>query len=165
MTEEVSLDQVMSRRFELVEQAGIIAGRHKAELAPVNEELGLCEAFIKDHMLKSGLQQAKTDAGMAFFISKDSVTVDDMNTSIRFMLEAAPCPAPNAIEGLALNEVWWPRILDHIYAHGMWGLLNKALNKTAVKELLEATPPVAPETIGVKFSSYKDLSWRRGKGA
>jgi hypothetical protein len=159
MTEELSLDTVMARRFALVEEVGIITGKHKVELAPLNEELGLCETFIKDHMLKSGLQQAKTDAGMAFFISKDSVTVEDMDTSIRFMLDAAPPP------DFLPDPSLWQRALDHMYAHGMWGLLNKALNKTAVKELLEATPPIAPETIGVKFSSYKDLSWRRGKGA
>ena len=152
MTEELNLDVVMARRFELVEQQAAIAARHKAELAPYAEELNLCETFIKDHMNKAGLQQAKTDAGMAFFTTKDSVTVRNMDEVIRFMLAAAPAPA-------GVTPEQWAASIDHIYAHGMWGLLNKAVNKTAAKELIEAnTPPP-----GVEYSSYKDLSWRRGK--
>ena len=159
MSDDLNLDTVMARRFDLVEQVKIIARRHKAELAPMNEEINLCGTFIKDLMNKSGLQQAKTDAGMAFFTTKDSVTVKDMDQVIPFILAAAPCPLPNVIEGLALNEVWWPRILAYIATHGMWGLLNKAVNKTAAKELIEAnTPPP-----GIEYSSYKDLAWRRGK--
>lgn len=156
MTDELSLDAVMARRFELVEQQAVIAGRHKTELAPLNEELSLCETFIKDLMNKSGLQQAKTDAGMAFFTTKDSVTVKDMDQVIRFMLDQAP---PLQRNGKTVDPDMWKAVLDHIYAHGMWGLLNKAVNKTAAKELIEAkTPPP-----GVEYSSYKDLSWRRGK--
>lgn len=150
--QDVSLDQVMARRFELVEQIGIIAGRQKAELAPLNEELGLCETFVKDHMNKGGLQQVKTAAGMTFFTTKDSVTVKDMDQVIHHMIAAAP-PMPD------IAAEMWPRVVDHIYAHGMWGILNKAVNKTAVKELIDAkaSPP------GVEYSSYKDLSWRREK--
>ena len=158
MSDDITPDQVMARRFQLVEEKAIVEGRHKAELAPLVEELGLCEGFIKDFMLKSGSQQYKIATGeMAFFSTKDSVTVEDMDTSIRFMIDQAPAPA------FLPDPSLWQQVKDHLYANGMWGLLNKALNKTAVKELLEASPPVAPETLGVKFSSYKDLSWRRGK--
>lgn len=157
MTEELSLDQVMARRFELVEQQAIIAGRHKAELAPLAEELNLCETFIKNHMNQAGLQQAKTDAGMAFFTTKDSVTVRDMDQVIRFMLAAAP--SPESINGMPFTPATWGAVVDWFYQHGLWGLLNKAVNKTAAKELIEAkTPPP-----GIEYSSYKDLAWRRGK--
>lgn len=156
MSDEITLDVVMARRFELVEQMGVIAGRHKAELAPLGEELNLCEVFIKDHMNKAGLQQAKTDAGMAFFTTKDSVTVKDMDAAIGFMVDSAAVNAPADIDPGVVR-----RMLDHVKAHGMWGLLNKAVNKTAAKELIEAkTPPP-----GVEYSSYKDLGWRRGKAA
>ena len=40
-------------------------------------------------------------------------------------------------------------------------LLNKALNKTAVKEYIEVNKEPPP---GVKYDSYRDLQWRRGKG-
>jgi hypothetical protein len=136
----------------------ILADKQKAEMAPLAEDLGMCESFIKQHMLDAGLTQAKTDAGMAFFTTKDSVTVRDMDDVIRFMLAASPPPKQN---GKTVSPKQWAFVLDHIAATGMWGLLNKAVNKTAAKELIEAqTPPP-----GVEYSAYKDLSWRRGKSA
>ena len=158
MSDEITVDQVMARRFELVEQMDVIAGRHKAELQPLAEELKVCELYIKDTMLKGGLQQIKTDAGMTYFTSKDSVTVKDMDEVIGFMLHAAPI-AP-AIQSAGDPQAMWDGILAHIQAHGLWGLLNRAVNKTSAKELIEAqTPPP-----GIEYSSYKDLAWRRGKG-
>lgn len=153
--QEVSLDQVMARRFELVEQQAIIANRHKTELAPINEELNLCETYIKDLMNKSGMTQAKTDAGMAYFTTKDSVTVKDMDQVIRTIVGAVP-PHPNLPE----SSVSWSALVDYFIQHGLWSLLNKAVNKTAVKEMIAANQ--APG--GVEYSSYRDLAWRRGKG-
>ncbi len=132
MTEELTVDTAMSQRFELVEQIAIIQGRHKNELAPLLEVVNLCEQFIKDEMLKGNMQQLKTSAGhMAYFTTKTSCTVEDFDATI--------------------NE---------IREKGLWHLLNKAVNKTAVAEYIEAnhTPPP-----GVRFDSFRDLAWRRGK--
>ena len=120
--QEVSIDAVMSRRFELVEQAAIIAGRHKAELEPLNEELRLCEMFIKDEMNKGGLQQVKTDAGMAYFTTKDSVKVGDWESTLAFIREK-----------------------------GAYYLLNQAVNKTACKEFIEANKIAPPGVEYVSF--------------
>lgn len=155
MADEVSLDQVMARRFELDEQVAIIQGRQKAELEPLLSEKALCEQYIKAELLKSGAQQWKSavTGHMTYFTTKDSVTVGDMDQVVQFILEAAP-PA-DILPDLAL----WPHILRHIQTHGMWGLLNKAVNKTAAKEILETTGTLP----GVKYESFKDLAWRRGK--
>jgi hypothetical protein len=129
---ELSIDDVMKRRFDIVETVAIISGKHQAELAPFNEELKLCEQFIKDEMNKAGLQQVKTRAGMAFFQTKDSVTVSDFDATLGYIVE---------------NKAFH--------------LLNRAVNKTSVKEYIQehsAPPP------GVEYSSFKDLAWRRGKG-
>jgi len=128
---ELNIDVVMARRFALVEEMRAIEARHKTELKPLGDELSLCETFIKDIMNKSGLQQAKTDAGMAFFTTKDSVTVED-----------------------------WEATLADIISNNNFGLLNRAVNKTAVKEYIEANKTPPP---GVKYDSYRDLAWRRGK--
>jgi len=132
MSEELlNLDTVMARRFALVEEMKTIQVRHNLELMPLNDELALCETFIKDVMNKAGLKQAKTAAGMAFFTTKDSVTVED-----------------------------WEATLSYIETTKNFGLLNRAVNKTAVKEYIEEfkTPPP-----GVKYDAYRDLAWRRGK--
>lgn len=129
---ELTLETVMSRRFELDEQIAVLQGKHKAELEPLAEEKHLCEQFIKEQMLTAGLQNVKTAAGhMTFFQTKDSVTVDDWDAALGFIQQ------------------------------GNWHLLNHAVNKTAVKEFIESnnTPPP-----GVRYDSFKDLAWRRGKG-
>lgn len=151
--EELSLDTVMARRFELVETINIISGKHKGELEPHNEELHLCEVFIKDEMNKAGMTQCKTAAGQAFFTTKDSAGVESWDQVIGLLLAA---PAPEGVDAAQ-----WQATLAHIQAHGNWHFLNKAINKTAVKEYIDehkANPP------GVKYDTYRDLSWRKGKG-
>ena len=130
--QEVTLDTVMARRFELDEQIALIQGRHKQELEPLAEEKTLCEQFIKSQMLATGLQQVKTAAGhQTFFTTKDSVVMDD-----------------------------WDQFIA-IVQQGNWQLLNHAANKTAVKEWIETNNAPPP---GVRYDSFKDLAWRRGKG-
>ena len=151
--EELSLETVMARVFELVETIAIIEGKHKGELEPHNEELHLCKTFIKDEMNKAGMTQCKTAAGQAFFTTKDSAGVESWDQVIGFLLTA---PAPDFV-----SPQDWPAVLGHIQAHGNWHFLNKAINKTAVKEYIDehkANPP------GVKYDTYRDLSWRKGKG-
>lgn len=133
-TPEITVDVVMDRRFILAEEIALIEGRHKAELEPLKEELRMCEMFVKDAMNKGNMQQLKIASGhQAFFTTKDSATVED-----------------------------WDLALDSIRNNSAWHLLNRAVNKTAVKEYVEANKVPPP---GVKYESYRDLSWRRGKGA
>ena len=131
---EISLDDVLSRRFDLVEQIAVLAGQHKAQLAPLNDELLLCEQYIKDELNKSGAQQWKSarTGHQTFFTIKDSVTVEDFD-----------------------------RFVEFIDREAAWHLLNKAANKTAVKEYIETNAKPPP---GVKYDTFRDLSWRRGKG-
>lgn len=130
--QELSRDTVMSRRFDLVEQIAIAQGRHKLELEPLNEELSLCEKFIQASMLEAGEQQVKTSSGhMAFFTTQDSVKVGD-----------------------------WNETLAYIRENNAYALLNQAVNKTSVKEYIEAHNAPPP---GVTYEARKVLAWRRGK--
>lgn len=128
MDQEVSLDTVMARRFELVEEAAVIANRHKAELAPLTEEIGLCESFIKSAMNDAGIQQCKTASGMAFFTTKDSVTMRD-----------------------------WDAFAAYIKANDAWHLLNHAAAKNACKEFIETNnaPPPGVEYSAYKDLSWR----------
>lgn len=134
MSDDINVEEVMSRRFALDEAIAVIQGRHKGELEPLVEEMRLCELFVKDYMNNNGLQQFKTAAGhQTFFQNKDQVSVEDFDAAISYI-----------VENKAFN------------------LLNRAVNKTAVKEYIEANQSPPP---GVKYSSYRDLQWRRGKPA
>jgi len=149
----VLASQAMARRFELDTEIAIIQGRHKGELEPFVEEQKLCEMFVKDFMNTAGLQQYKIASGdQAFFQAKDSVTAGDFEATLDYIVAAPP---------LSGFETVWAEILKHIRAAGNWNLLNKAVNKTAVKEYIEVNKAPPP---GVKYDSYRDLQWRKGKG-
>jgi len=133
MTEELTVDTAMSQRFELVEQIAIAEGRHKAELAPLREELALWESYIKDEMIKGNQQQFRsaTTGHETHFTTQDSVKVGN-----------------------------WDETLPYIIDNKAYHLLNQAVNKTAAKEhidLYKAPPP------GVEYTSRRVLVWSRGK--
>ena len=158
---EMTDEQLMDLRFQAVEDAGIIAGQQKAAVESYNTEIAALEARIKELMLARGAQQLKVNSGHeTHFTTKDSVTVQDMDTAVGFMLKAAPPPEGFTRESTP-GRMTWSEILYHIQTHGMWGLLTKALHKTNTREVLESGVP--PDTLGVKFSTYRDLVWSRGK--
>ena len=129
---EISRSEVMARRFALVEEIALAEGRHKLELVPLKEELSLCEKYVHQTMTEANEQQVKIDGvGMTFFTTQDSVTVGD-----------------------------WDAALAYIIEHKAWHLLNHALNKTAVKEHIEANKEPPP---GADYQSRRVLAWRKGK--
>lgn len=153
-----SREVVMARRFELDTEITRRAQLQKQELAPLVEELNMCEAYIKQTMLDGGEQQVKMgDGSMCFFVSKDSVTVKDMDAVVGYMLAFAPCPPM-----LGIGEDTWKAALAHIQSTGLWTMLNKVVNKTVVKEIIEASKATPA---GLEYSSFRDLNWRRGKAA
>ena len=116
MTEELTPDVVMARRFELVEQIDELSRRHKVELEPMKAELDLAEQYIKGEMNKGNMQQLKIrDVGMAFFTTKSKCVVEDFEAT-----------------------------LAEIKSKGLWHMLTKAVAKEAVKDYIDeykAAPP------------------------
>jgi hypothetical protein len=130
---ELALDDVVSRRFDLDEQIALIQGRHAAELAPMIEELKLCENFVKAELLASNQQSWKSSrtGHSTNFTTKSSCSVTD-----------------------------WDALLAYIKANEAWQLLNHAVNKIAVKEVITATAGVVP---GADYKEFRDLIWKRGR--
>lgn len=144
----------MARKFDLETEVAILQGKHKAELEPLQEEIKLCETFVKDFMNTAGLQQLKLASGdQAFFQVGTRVGVADFEQVLDYIV-AAPAP-----EGW--TEENWAAVRKHIRVHGNWNILNKAANKTAVTEYVEVHQVPPP---GVKYDTIRDLQWRRGKG-
>lgn len=115
MSDELTIDVVMTRRFELVDEQAVIASRHKQELAPINEELAMCELFIKNHMNETNTQSLNiTGAGMAYFTTKSKCSVGDFDA-----------------------------VLAKIRGENLWHMLTKAVSKEAVKDYIKehGAPP------------------------
>ena len=112
----LSVDTVMTRRFQLADEIDEVSRRHKIELEPLKAELELCEQFIKGEMNSSNMQQLKIrDVGMAFFTTKTKCVVEDFDAA-----------------------------LAEIKEKGLWHMLTKAVSKEAVKEYIDeykASPP------------------------
>lgn len=113
---DLSVDTVMTRRFQLADEIDEVSRRHKVELEPLKSELELAEQYIKMEMNKGNMQQLKIrDVGMAFFTTKTKCVVEDFEAT-----------------------------LAEIKEKGLWHMLTKAVSKEAVKDYLEEykeTPP------------------------
>lgn len=133
MTAEVTIDDVMTRRFDVAAEIDRLAAEHKAALAPLQEELDLCETFIRAEMIKAGTQNWKsaTTGHSTHFTTKSKCQVSDFEAT-----------------------------LAEIRAHELWHLLTKAVSKEAVKEYIEEHKKPPP---GVNYSEFRDLVWSRGK--
>jgi hypothetical protein len=155
---ELDLDTVMTRRFELCDEVDTAVRQHKADLAPITEELEMCETFIKKTMLESKTQQHRsaTTGHETHFVTKTKCTVSDMDAVIDLVLKTAPSPVELGIS----DPVMWGQILRHIQVNGFWPLLTNAVSKEAAKEYVKTNNAPPP---GVKFSEYRDLAWSRGK--
>ena len=113
---DLTIDSVMTRRFQLSDEIDELSRRHKVELEPLKSELELAEQYIKMEMNTGNMQQLKIkDVGMAFFTTKSKCVVEDF--------EAA---------------------LAEIKEKGLWHMLTKAVSKESVKDYIDAyqkTPP------------------------
>jgi len=147
-------EQAMNRRFTLSDDIALAQGRHKAELEPLLEEQKLCETYVKDFMNTGNMQQYKVLSGdQAYFQTGTRAGVSEFEQVLDFIVAAPALPG---------FEEHWDTIKQHIRAEGNWNLLNRAVNKTAVSEHVEANNGAPPP--GVKYETYRDLQWRKGKG-
>lgn len=129
MADELTIDVVMARRFELVDQQAVLSAKHKAELAPINEELEMCELFIKNHMNETNTQSLNiTGAGMAYFTTKSKCSVGDFDATLA-----------------AIRE------------QNLWHLLTKAVSKEAVKDYIKehGVPPAGVDYSEYRDLSWK----------
>jgi hypothetical protein len=131
--QELSAETVMARFFELRELEAMTLARHKAELEPIKEEMKLIELYTKDMMNTQGLQQLGVKGmGTAFFATKDTLAIEN-----------------------------WDLALEHIKSTGSFQFLNRALNKTAIKEYIEANGGQTPP--GVRLDVWREVQFRKGK--
>lgn len=130
---EITTEAVMTRYFELRDEEATTLARHKAEIEPIKEEMLLIQRYMTDVMNQQGVSQTGVKGvGTAFFQTKDTVSITDWDATIKF-------------------------IDDNAAFH----LLNRAVNKTAVKEYVEANEGALPP--GVKLDVWREVQFRKGK--
>jgi hypothetical protein len=129
MSTELTVDAVIDTYIKLRTQKEMVEANAKEQVGNIKIKLDKLEAWIQAKSDETGVKSFKTDHGTAFLATSDFASVGD-----------------------------WDAVLGFIKANGAYDLLNKAVNKSAVREYLDANGAVPP---GVNFGTKIGVSVRR----
>ena len=129
MSEELTVDKVIGAYITLRSQKEVIEADVKEQVAGIKEKMAKLEAWIRAKSDETGVKSFKTDAGTAFMSTTDFAKVGD-----------------------------WDAVLGFIKDNGAYDLLNKAVNKKAVREYIDINGSVPS---GVNFGTIMGVSVRR----
>lgn len=153
---QYTIDQVMQIYQEAKEALELLAKRHAEELEPLNKRMDLTKAWMLDYLNKQGLENARTAHGLAYKSNVMSATVDPeggWNNLLEYIFKDGITRVLDAIEGGMTDR----EALVKFFEAPALSLLNRAVNKTAVKEMLEQGVQVP----GVKIATVTNLNVRR----
>jgi hypothetical protein len=125
----VQVDAAIAAYIKLRNMKAEIENKVKEEVDQINAKMAKLEAWLKSKADEVGTSTFKTPAGTAFLSSKDNASVAD-----------------------------WDVLLGFIKDKGAYDLLNKAVNKTAVRAYLDEAKVLPP---GVNYSSIITVSVRK----
>jgi hypothetical protein len=131
VTTEFKIDTVVSRYIDLRDQKAKIAADAKAQTEGIDAQLKIIEGWLHQKLHELGTESFKTEFGTAYLTKTDFCGVAD-----------------------------WNLVLQYIQENQAWNLLNKAVNKTAVKEYLNENQVPPP---GVNYGVKEEVQVRRGK--
>jgi hypothetical protein len=129
MSTELTVDAVIDTYIKLRSQKEVIEADVKEQVAGIKEKMGKLEAWIQAKSDETGVKSFKTDHGTAFMSTTDFASVGN-----------------------------WDEVLGFIKDNEAYDLLNKAVNKKAVREYLDVSGAVPP---GVNFGTKLSVSVRR----
>lgn len=111
----MTIDEVISAYLKLRTHKEAVTKRHKDELAPVNEQMMKCLAYVQQQLQAQGLQNLKGESGIAFLQTDTTVSSTD-----------------------------WDATLAWIQANGQWSFLEKRVSKSVVQDFIESTGSIPP---------------------
>ena len=125
----VQVDAAIAAYIKLRTKKSEIENKVKADIDKINADMAKLESWLKTKADEVGTSTFKTPAGTAFLSSKDQASVAD-----------------------------WDELLKFIKAEGAYDMLNKAVNKSAVRAYLDETNKLPP---GVNYSTTITVSVRK----
>jgi len=99
--------------------------------------------YVRKHLKDTGLESVRGSKGIAFFKKVDYINVSDWDAFRMFLSRELAYELGNS--GLA----------DQIYNSKMWAYLNQAVNKSTVKQFMEAHENKVPT--GLKYDSSQEV--------
>ena len=156
MTEPFTIDKVQQIYLEAKDAAEAMAKRHADEMAPLLARQDLAKKWMMKFLTDSGQESAKTEHGLSYLSTVMSATVDPEDgweKLLRFVLEAGLSRVLDGLETGISEE----QGMDMFLQEPALALLNRSVNKTAVKELMEQDKVVP----GVKIAHVTNVNVRR----
>lgn len=126
---QVDIDSIIKKYVELRDAIDAVNAEAKKKVAALEEAQETIASVLMKLAKEQGVTSFKTESGTAFVSTKDHVGISD-----------------------------WARTIEYIEQNKAWNLLNKAVNKTAVKEYIaqhEIPPP------GVNYTVMQEIQVRR----
>lgn len=126
---QVDIESIIKKYVELRDAIDAVNAEAKKKVAALVEAQDTISSVLMKLAKEQGVTSFKTESGTAFIATKDHAGVAD-----------------------------WPRVIEFIEQNKAWNLLNKAVNKTAVKEYIdqhEIPPP------GVNYTVMQEIQVRR----
>lgn len=125
----VTVDQAIAAYMKLRAKKAEVEARIKDEVTQLEASMDKIEAWIKTQADKMGVTSFKTKHGTAFLTTKDYANVENWDATLNFIKET-----------------------------GAYDMLNKAVNKTAVRGYIEQNKAVPP---GVNYGTKIEVSVRK----
>lgn len=110
-----TLNEVIGAYLHLRTQKEALSKKHKEEMAPLNEAMIKCQAWVQQQLQEQGTKNTRTESGSAFLQTDMSVTSDDWDATLAFVRE-----------------------------HGLWEFLERRVSKSVITEYVESNKTVPP---------------------
>lgn len=128
-SQQFNLTEIIAKYVALRDAKDAINAKAKADIKVIDVDLDIIEAWLLNQANEQGVNSFATDAGTAFVKETDYANVSDWNLTIAFIIE-----------------------------NKMFQMLKKDVNKTAVKEFIDANGVPPP---GVNWGAKKEVQIRR----
>lgn len=128
--QEFTSADLIARYIELRDEVAAIKKRAEAEIRPLNDFMQVIASKMLSDMNEAGESSKKTPAGTAFIKQADFCGVGD-----------------------------WDQVVDYIKENNAFELLNRAVNKSAVKEYMAEHDDVPPP--GVNITLKNEVQFRK----
>jgi len=125
----MTLDDIIGKYIQLRKKKERLVQEHKEKLAIIDGNMETLEAFLLQKMDADGVTSYKTQHGTAFRNTVDQTSVAN-----------------------------WEDLIDFIKQNDAYELLNKSVNKTAVRNYLNENLPLPP---GVNYTQRMEITVRK----
>ena len=145
-----TLNDVVAKYVSLRDEAGEIAKRHAAELAPYSEKMDTIEQWLLKEMDRMGVDSLKTPSGTPYKAVSKSVKMADGEAFRQFVF-APVVDAMKHVPGA-------PDMLALLQGGVRWDCVDFRCGKKGILEHIESTGEVPA---GVSIDSFTKVNIRR----